>query len=200
MAGCKVCRVLEKYDCEHYDERLVEQWTAPKAERKGYRQLARWLNVALLRGEMDRVGLSTLGGEVESKYDRLRGDPTTAAELERGLAMEGVRIEELTDDFVSYGVVRRHLTECLEASRERPPPTDWETDAIDITVDRATEKLGEAVSSLRSKGRLETSEAVSVHVTAEVECERCQSRVPVERAVRRGYVCSCARGMTGEHE
>ncbi|MFD1514358.1 rod-determining factor RdfA [Halomarina rubra] len=198
MAGCKVCRVLEAYDSGHYDDRLVEQWTAPKAERKGYRQLARWLNVALLRQEMDQVGLSTLGGEVESKYDRLQEGGATAAELRQQLANEGVRIEELTDDFVSYGVVRTHLVDCLGATREEPEPTAWETDAIDISVERARQKLEEAVSSLRTKGSLSGGEDVIVHVDAEVECETCQRRVPLGRAVRRGYICSCTATETGE--
>lgn len=198
MAGCKVCRVLEKYDSEYYDERLVEQWTAPKAERKGYRQLADWLNKNMLRQEMDEVGLSTLGGEVESKYERLQQESTTTAQLEQHLAGEGVRVEELRDDFVSYGVVRRHLKECLEAERTEPTASNWEETAIDIATDRAEEKIADATRSLLNKGLVASSDDVSFHVVAEIECENCQTRIPLDRALRRGYVCSCSSSDTNE--
>jgi hypothetical protein len=190
MGTCKVCRVLAKYGNEGYDERLLSQWTAPRPERKGYRQLARWLNVDLLRQRMDGVGMNTLGGEVESKYDRLRAEDTTAAELERQLAAAGIDVEELTDDFVSYGVVRRHILECLDASREETS-TEWEPRAIDIATDRAETKVGEAVRSLLNKGDLEGGDEVTVHVETELECERCHTRVPLARALRRGSVCTC---------
>lgn len=191
MVTCKVCRVLEKHGNEEYDDRLLSQWTAPGPERKGYRQLARWLNVNLLRQRMDSVGMNTLGGEVESKYDRLRGADTTAEELEQQLAAAGIDIEELTEDFVSYGVVRKHILECLDASREESS-TEWEPRAIDIATDRAETKIGEAVRSLLNKGELRSSDDTAVHVETELECEHCHTRVPLARALRRGYVCGCA--------
>jgi len=187
---CKVCKVLEKYDCEYYDDRLLDQWTAPKSERKGYRQLARWLNVNLLRRQMDRAGLSTLGGEAESKYDRLQEDSETAIELGEYLESEGIAIDELRSDFVSYGVIRRHLKECLDAEREQSS-TDWEQEAIDIATAQSEKKIGEAVRSLLNKGRIDAKGDTTVHVTTEIECHLCHSRVPVSRALRRGYLCSC---------
>lgn len=192
MAGCKVCRVIERYGNENYDERLRDQWTAPTPERKGYRELARWLNISILRQEMGRAGMNTLAGEVESKYDRLRGDDATAVELERQLAAEGINIDEVTGDFVSYGVIRTHLLECLGASREETT-TEWEPRAIEIATDHAETKVREAVRSLLNKGELESSTDVTTHITTELECERCQTRVPLDRALRRGYLCSCPK-------
>jgi len=188
--SCKVCSVLSKYDVEHYDDRLVDQWTAPKPERKGYRQLARWLNTNLLRREMDRGGLLTLADEVESKYERLQGDTATADELREHLLREGVPINELMSNFVSYGVVRTHLQECLDIEREAEA-SDWEAEAIRITRNHAKGKIVEAARSLRNKGEIQATEDMTVHVTAEIECESCHTRVPVERAMRRGYVCTC---------
>jgi len=69
--GCKVCRVLDEYDMERYEEQLLEQWQADSSQRKGYRKLSEWFNTLMLRREMDRAGLSTLGDEAESKYERL---------------------------------------------------------------------------------------------------------------------------------
>lgn len=186
--GCKVCRVLDERDMERYEDRLIDQWQADKPQRKGYRQLAEWLNTMMLRREMDRAGLSTLGNEPESKYERLRDDDeTVAAEVRTDLRNEGIDVEDLDADFVSYGVVRTHIKECLGLDRD-VESTDWEEDAIAYTRDHATGKLEDAVRSLVGKGELSACGDIDVHVTLEVECEGCHSRVPIDRALRRGYI------------
>ncbi|OLZ39180.1 hypothetical protein A6E15_17375 [Natrinema saccharevitans] len=175
---------------ERYEEQLLEQWQADGPQRKGYRQLAEWFNTLMLRREMDRAGLSTLGDEAESKYERLRSDEAVAEEVASELANAGVPIERLRSDFVSYGVIRTHLKECLSADVDLSSG-DWERDAIEISTDHATTKIEAAVRSLRNKGRLSAGGDVSVSVTAELECENCHARVPVDRAIRREYVCRC---------
>lgn len=189
--GCKVCRVLDARGLDQYDERLLSEWRGESGQRKGYRQLARWLNITLVRREMDAVGLPTLGDEAESKYDRLRGEDTNAIEMRNMLAGEGVDVEGLERDFVSYGVVRTHLTDCLDASYDPPEPSEWEPDTISIARDHALEKIRGAVSSLANKGELDTGGSVSVTLDVELECESCQTRIPLSRALRRGRVCQC---------
>lgn len=192
--GCKVCRVLDERNMGRYEDRLVDQWTADPPNRKGYRQLAEWLNTMMLRREMDRAGLSTLGNEPESKYERLRGgDETVAAEVRRDLRNEGIDVDRLDADFVSYGVVRTHLRECLDLDRT-VESTDWEADAIEYTREHASSKLEDAVRSLLNKGDLAACGDVEVHVSFEVECDECHTRVPVERALRRGYISQEATG------
>lgn len=194
--GCKVCRVLQERGLDHYDDRLVSKWTGE--ERMGYRQLARWLNVMLLRREMDRAGLSTLGEEAESKYDRLQSDDTTAEEVADMLKREGIPIDELRNDFVSYGVIRTHLTECLGEEYEQQESSDWETETIEISRDHAHEKIETAVSSLLNKGKLSGGSDITLHVTVEIECEDCQARVPLRRALRRGSICDCVTVSANE--
>lgn len=189
--GCKVCRVLGERGLEHYDERLLMEWRGDGTQRKGYRQLARWLNVTLLRREMDKAGLPTLGEEAESKYERLRGDDANAAEIANVLEREGVDVEGLRADFVSYGVVRTHITDCLDETYEPGESSEWETDAIDIARDHARGKISEAVRSLVNKGDIEGGDDVEIHLDVELECRSCQTRVLLRRALRRGQVCQC---------
>jgi len=188
--GCKVCRVLDEYDMERYEEQLLEQWQADSSQRKGYRKLSEWFNTLMLRREMDRAGLSTLGDEAESKYERLQSDEAIAAEVATELANTGVPIEQLRDDFVSYGVIRTHLKECLESDVDLSSG-EWERDAIDISRNHAETKITEAVRSLRNKEQLTAGGDVAVSVTVELECENCHARVPADRSIRRGYVCRC---------
>lgn len=189
--GCKVCRVLGERGIEHYDDRILSQWQGEGSQRKGYRQLADWLNVTLLRREMDEVGLTTLGDEAESKYERLQSDEASASEVESMLEREGIDVDRLRSDFVSYGVVRTHITECLGAEYEKTGASDWEEESIDIARDRASEKIREAVVSLVNKDEIEASGDLAVHLSVELECESCQARVPLRRAIRRGRVCQC---------
>lgn len=192
--GCKVCRVLDERGVGHYDERLLDEWQAERSQRKGYRALARWLNVTLLRREMDQAGLSTLGGEAASKYERLRDDDRDGEEVERMLGREGVDIDGLEDDFVSYGVVRTHLLDCLGAEYERAESTsDWEDESIRIARDHARGKITDAVRSLVNKEEIAVGGDVSVRLDAEIECGECQVRAPLRRVRRRGYVCECSK-------
>lgn len=192
--GCKVCRVLDERGLNDYDERLVEQWHGDEKSRKGYRQLARWLNVTLLRREMDVVGLSTLGNEAESKYDRLVAEDSNAVELERVLEREGIDVDRLRGDFVAYGVIRKHLKKCLGVEYQKPESSEWEQEAIDIASEHAKSRISDAVSSLQSKGEIAAGRDIDVAVTVELECPECRSKVPLQRAMRRGYICNCASG------
>lgn len=194
--GCKVCRVLSERGLEHYNERMVSMWTGE--ERVGYRQLARWLNVRLLRREMDRAGLPTLGEEAESKYERLQDDDATSSEVENMLRSEGLPVDKLQNDFVSYGVIRTHLKDCLDAEYEPQDSGDWESEAVEFTKTHAYEKIEDAVRSLQNKNQLEAGGEVSLHIEVKVECEECQTRVPLSRAIRRGAVCDCAASTITE--
>lgn len=186
--GCKVCRVLDKRDMGRYESQLVEQWQSDGPQRKGYRRLAEWLNVTMLRREMDRAGLSTLGNEAASKYERLEGnDETVAAEVRNDLRNAGVPIDGLESDFVSYGVVRTHLKDCLGEDREFES-SDWERQAIEIATEHATDRVTDAVRSLQSKGEIQSVGDLSIHVSVELEDESTHAKVPLDRALRRGYV------------
>lgn len=189
-AGCKVCRVLAERDMHRYEEDLVAQWTADDGSRMGYRSLATWLNVTILRREMDAAGVSTLGDEAESKYERLTGDDDIVAnEVEQALRAEGIEAGRLRDDFVSYGVVRTHLRECLEVERaDDDGTTNWERESIEIARDHAESKVTQAVRSLLNKDELESVGDVEVAVDVELEDTETHVRVPVDRAIRRGYV------------
>jgi hypothetical protein len=143
---------------------------------------------------MDKAGLPTLGGEAASKYERLRDDDRDGAEVERMLRREGVGIDALDDDFVSYGVMRTHLLECLDAEYEpAESASDWEAESIRIARDHSEEKIADAVRSLVNKEEIAVGGDVSVRIDAEIECGECEVRAPLRRVRRRGYVCECSK-------
>lgn len=188
---CKVCRVLAEREMGEYESQMVSHWKGEIGQRKGYRQLAEWFNVTMLRREMDKAGLSTLGNEAESKYERLNDEQTVAEEVRMDLRRAGLPIDDLESDFVSYGVIRKHLTECLGEEYEHKS-SDWEREAIDRARSHAQQKISEAVQAALSKGKLTAAGEVTVNVSVELECEETQVRIPVDRAMRRGYVSKSA--------
>jgi hypothetical protein len=185
--GCKLCRVLAEREMADYEGQLVDQWHGETGQRKGYRKLAEWFNVTLLRREMDKAGLSTLGDEAESKYERLQGDGTVAEEVRQILRRNGLPIEQIEADFVAYGVVRKHLTECL-GEEYNQESSDWERDAIDRARSHASKKITEAVRAAVSNGKLNAEGNISVDISVELTCDETHVSVPIEQAFRRGYV------------
>lgn len=176
-----------------YEERLLQDWKGERGSRKGYRTLARDLNVTLLRREMDRAGITTLADEAESRYDRLTGDDETVARETRDLLRnDGVPIDDLESDFVSYATVRRHLLECLDEAYEAAPSDGrWMNESIRIATETAESKIEEAVQALVNRDELAAGGDLDVAVDVAVTCTACEARVPLQRAMRRGYVCHC---------
>jgi hypothetical protein len=54
------------------------------------------------------------------------------------------------------------------------------------------EKTTEAVGALVSSDSLKVGGEPLIDVDISVECSACHARIPVKRAIRRGYVCQCA--------
>jgi hypothetical protein len=186
--SCKVCKVTHRYDL---DERLLRHWRGDTVQRKGYRKLADWFNIQVLQRAMDRAGLPTVGGEVETKYQRLKdGDEMTRNEVRTLLENSGVAIEEVEKHFVSYGVIRTHIKDCLGADRE-VPASDWESDAIGMARNIGEQRVLEAVESLQNKNELSAGKDITVEAEFYIQCHECDARVQLSHALRHGEVCPC---------
>lgn len=189
--GCKVCRVLADRELTELNPELAARWTDDSGDRFGYRRLADWLNTALLRREMEIVGMPTGGGEARSRYERLRDDETARA-VRRLLRDGGVAVDELVDDFVSYSVLRTHLKDCLKANREPSPPSDWEAARLEKLEAYAESEAADAVRSLVTKGRLAAGGNLDVAATLTVTCSACGASQPVETALSAKRFCDCS--------
>jgi len=189
--GCKVCRVLAERGLSGLDNELVARWQGDDGERMGYRRLADWLNVTLLRNEMERAGLPTGGGEGRSRYERLT-DEDTGTDVADLLRRQGVAVDALRDDFVSYSVLRTHLRDCLDEHREAAPTSDWEADRLEQLEAYATTEAADAVQSLVNKGKLTAGGDIEPDVTIRVTCSDCGVAVPAVDALVSGTFCDCS--------
>jgi hypothetical protein len=196
--NCKIDRVVAGYDLLAADPRhdslhegLLRRWRGDgDHEAAGYRTLTTWFNRRLLRAASRAAGRDVPAARLEYEYDALTGeDDLVRAEVGERLGAEGVDVEGVRDDFVSWGTMRTHLTDCLDGEKPSPDPGDWERESIDIARSVAAEKVETALSSLATKGEIADADRVAVDVGIELQCPECPTRAPLTIALDRGYVC-----------
>lgn len=198
-AECKVDRTIESYGLAGADPRhdsihegLLARWHGEDGHTEsGYRTLTAWFNKRLLRSVYTDHGRAIDGGRLDSDYDALTGeDDLLEAEVIESLRADGIDATALRDALVSYGTMRTHLTECLGGEKTRAASGDWERESVRMAESFAREKVESAVASLGRKGSLDGVADASVVVQVALECDRCPTRVPLNVALDRGYVCA----------
>jgi hypothetical protein len=118
----KVARLIDAYDLDGLGDELEARWTADGAERLSLRDCATLFNERLLeRALLDAEGrVST--ADVGTTYERLTGDDVTTGvrtETRNRLERDGVDVERLEREFVTYQAIRSYLTEYRDAEYER---------------------------------------------------------------------------------
>jgi len=196
---CKIDHVVDRFGLsapgqagESIDRYLVDRWTgADDGAAVGYKQLTEWFNKRLMKRVYERNGRDTIGTRIESEYEALRGDDDLVRiEVAEDLRADGVDADALVDAMVSWSTMRRHLKRCLEAEKAaQPARTEWELESLDIARNQVTDKAQSALKSLSSKRELPDAHRATVEVQVKLSCPECPTRVPLEDAVERGYVC-----------
>ena len=198
--GCKLDLVVTNYGMsitdtrfDSLDEELVARWRGESGfTEHGYRSLATWFNEALVRRAYNQHDRETLGTRVADEFETLReGEELARQELVDDLERDGIDGERLCDDMVSWSTVRTHLTECLDATKEREPAqTPWEQRSVEYAEDRLLEKVSDALRSYQNKGEIADGIEADVSVQVRLACPRCPTRVSLSEALEQGYVCS----------
>jgi len=187
--SCKVGRSLAAYGRADLATALAER----RGDGASLRDLEGVVNRAILQGALSGAGARVVG-DVESVYEALTDDDVTAGrgtEVRRNLAGAGVDIDRLSDAFVSYGTVRTHLQECLDADTDRS--TALSTEAARGTIEWARARSEGVID--RTIDRLEAADGVvagDVEIThfVRVSCSACGGTSPIDDFVDRGG-CNC---------
>lgn len=200
-SGCKIDRVIEQYqlnDPQHASvgAGLLARWRGDDTHTEyGYRTLTQWFNKRVLRTVYEQHSRKTLGNRIESDYAALTGEDTLLRdEVMSDIETDGIRADELVDDLVSWGTMRTHLKECLDAEKPtKASSSEWQRDAIRTARSVAERKAGEALSSLTTNGDIDDGGAATVDVEIRLRCGECPTTVPFDVAAQRGYVCETHR-------
>lgn len=198
---CKIDRVINQYglnDPQHasVDGGLLARWHGEGNHREyGYRTLTDWFNKRVMRTVYEEHGRKTLGNRIESDYAGLTGtDDIVRNDIRSDVEADGIPVDDLIDDLVSWGTMQSHLKTCLDGNKAPEQSTsNWERDAIRKARDVAKQKANESLSSLAANGEIEDGASASVDIEIRLRCGECPTTVPFEVAAQRGYVCETHR-------
>lgn len=190
----KVVRLIEKHDLDGIGVEMAERWTADGDERLSLRELADHFNRQVLAATMLDAGMDPLPGEVENVYELLTADdvsPGDRTRVERRLEREGVDIEDLRSDFLTYQAVRTYLKQDREAEYvvDEGDRTETERDSIQRLRRRAVKVTESKLERLRRNDRIDLGDFRTV-VDISVHCTDCGRRYGVDELLERGG-CDC---------
>ena len=189
----KVARVIRKYDLDGMGATLEAAWTGEAGERTSLRDLADEFNEAVLEAALREASVSSLGVDVASAYEALRGESgSSSTRARRRLEREGIDIDELTGDFVTHQAIHTYLTQEREASLPAADDdlADRKVETIEKLQGRVSAVAESAISSLANADELDR-DGYDVLVDVRAVCPNCGADAPVGDLIRRGG-CGCA--------
>ncbi|CQH56884.1 uncharacterized protein HHUB_2448 [Halobacterium hubeiense] len=190
----KVARLLDEYDLDGVGAELEARWTATGDDHWSLRDLATTFNRELVRERLYDAGMRPSEGEVADVVRSLTGDDTGAAEqtqLRRRLEREGIDVDDLAGDLVTYQAVRSYLQDYRGAEYERDTGDRLETvaDAVQKLRGRLVSVTETKLDDLRNTSRLTLGE-FRVMVDVQILCTECQSQYGVSELLTAGG-CDC---------
>lgn len=188
---CKVGRVTTEYGLSGTDSRLVAEWRGGTSVR----DLTDELNEGIVESALGAANVGNVEWSRTPVYEALHTDELSEAdalEIRRELDRAGVEVERVADDLVSHQTVYRHLTRCLDASKDDDASPDERRERARDTVyalQRRTEAVTETtLESLQAADVTDLGDA-EVLVDLQVVCNDCGRSMDFETAVREGCRC-----------
>ena len=197
----KVARLIEEYDLSpSLGDELEVRWTGDGDDRLSLRDLAALFNRRLLETAMNSAGMASVDGDVENLYRLLTADDVSSGmrtEARARLKRNGVNVDQLECDFVTYQAIRSYLKDYRGAEYEGISDAD-RIENVTNTIQRLRARLRSVVegslNQLRTTGRLTLGE-FRLLVDVDVLCEDCGAQYDVFDLLERGG-CDCE--PTGE--
>lgn len=147
----KVSRIAEKYELTDIGDTLAELWMQ-EDDPVSLRNLATYFDKQVLQAAMEDAEMNTLEGEIENTYQLLTDDDVSRGvktETRKKIERNGIDVEQLESDFVTYQAVRTYLQEGRGLEYEKG------TDAKRI------EKVGKSITQLQNRTIAVTEEKLS---------------------------------------
>ncbi|WP_136687380.1 rod-determining factor RdfA [Halorhabdus amylolytica] len=192
----KVARVIEKYGLDGMGAELEARWTAEGDDRLSLRDLADLLNRRILEQALIEAGMSTLENDVETIYHNLTADDVSTGvetDTRNRLQRNGVDVETVESNFVTYQAVRSYLKEWRGAEYEGISDTEKIEKDVEVIQRLQTRALSIAetrIENLDETSRIEADD-VEVFLDMQVLCSDCGSQYEVTEFLERGG-CDCS--------
>lgn len=196
---CKVDSLTERYDLsspdpdhETLDAYLLARWTgADGTASEGYQSLTHRFNRQLLRRLYEQHDRDATSIRLNSEYEVLTGEQDFRyEEVAADLASDGIEADRVRGLLISWSTMRRHLKNCLNGEKNpSSSTTNWELNSVALAQRQTEEKVSAALRSFVSKQQLPEASKADIDVQIKLSCPECPTRVPLEDALERGYVC-----------
>lgn len=189
----KVARLIDEYELDGLGAELEHYWTAEE-NRQSLRELATYFNQKLLTEALEEANIQHLDGEVENTYRLLTDDDISSAEstrVQRRLERDGVNVETLKDDFVTYQAIRTYLRDHrgAEYTPTETDPLERETTNIQKIRGRMVSVTEGKLEQLRDSGELTLGDFRTI-AELQVICEDCNTQYDAIELLDRGG-CEC---------
>lgn len=199
---CKVDDLIEEYgltapgsEYDSIDDYLAQRWTGSDGRTpEGYKKLTDWFNKRVLKAIYEEHGRSTVSIHLDREYNVIvNEDNIQRTELAADLEGDGMDIDELKRTLVSHGTIRNHFKNCLEVEKDTQAATKSSSNprekAIASAKRMATSKTEGILPDLAANGIVPHADEAVVDIEIRLKCPICDTRVPIEDAIQRGYVC-----------
>lgn len=189
----KVGRLIDEYDLEDFGAELERMWTADADERRSLRELSDIFNKRLLRSAVADSEFETVSGELDSVYQHLTDDTVSPADrtrTRRRLERDGVDVEAVESDFVTYQAIRSYLKKERNATYEsNEDPVERDKTSIQQLRSRTTTVTETKLEGLEKADEIELG-SHQVTVDINVFCEDCGRQLDVTELLdQRGCEC-----------
>lgn len=189
----KVSRLIQERGLQGLGAELEQLWTAEE-DRRSLRDLAAYFNQRLLEQTLEEANVQLLDGEVENAYRLLTDDEVSSADstrIKRRLERDGVDVESLLDDFVTYQAIRTYLKDYrgAEYSPTETDPLAREKTTIERLRGRTVSVTEAKLDQLRQSGELTLGDFRTL-ADVQVVCEDCHTQFDVVDLLGRGG-CNC---------
>jgi len=189
----KVVRLLDEYGSAALGAELEDLWTADE-DRYSLRELASYFNQQLLRRRLEEADVETFDGEIENLYRLLTSDDVNPAErtrVRRRLERDGINVDALESDFVTYQAIRTYLQEYrdVEYTTDETDPLERERANLQKLRGRTAAVTENKLEQLRDNDHLTLDEFRTL-VNIQIVCEGCNTQMDVQDLLDSGK-CSC---------
>jgi hypothetical protein len=189
----KVVRLIEEYGLQGIGAELEQSWTADE-DRRSLRELADYFNRRLLEAALDSASIQHLDGEIENTYRLLADDNVSSADrtrVRRRLERDGVDVDALERDFVTYQAIRSYLKDHrgAEYTPEETDPLEREKTNVQQLRGRMAAVTEGKIEQLRDSDSLKLGD-FRILTEIQVVCEDCNTQFDAVELLERGG-CNC---------
>jgi hypothetical protein len=193
----KVARLISEYDLDGLGEELEIRWTGDGVERTSLRDLADYFNERLLERALIDAGMAALDSDVSTTYRNLTDDDVSTGvrtDARNRLESNGVDVDSLESDFVSYQAIRSYLTEYRDAEYRRlsdEEKVEKDLQSIQRLMTRTLSVTEERIEKLTQTGRID-ADGFEVLLDVQVLCQSCGEQYSISEFLE-GRGCDCQR-------